>query len=117
MMTKKFNKLLAELAVAGAGHHYHAEAEAIAKWLDEVEHKGEAAMLIRLQSLMNQGKYQEALNLPGVEQFSALAPFLLFCEWRLSKGSAFDTRIEELYASDDPLAVRFADGMRLQGGL
>ena len=111
-MTIKLKKLLAELALAGTGNQLHTEAETIAHWLDETEQSHEAALMIRLQNLMNQGCYQAAMKLPGAEQFPSLAPLLAFCAGRLGHGSEFDSRIAQLSASDNPLFIRFAAGMR-----
>ncbi len=112
MMTEKFNALLAELALAGSGNHCYAQAETIAGWLDEVQHCHEVAAMIRLLNLMNQGRYQEAIRLPCVQQWHSLAPFLAFCEWRLGLGSAFDARMQALRSSENPLFMRFAAAMR-----
>ncbi|WP_132530762.1 YopR family T3SS polymerization control protein [Pseudomonas aeruginosa] len=51
---------LAELALAGSGQHCHEEALCIAEWLERLG-QDEAARLIRISSLANQGRYQEAL--------------------------------------------------------
>ncbi|MGE7956972.1 YscG family type III secretion system chaperone [Pseudomonas sp. NPDC089530] len=112
MMDSSLKGLMAELALAGSGHHCHEEAQQIASWLEQVEGQEEAACLIRLSSLMNQGHYQQALALGEGQPWPALAPWLALCEWRLGLGTALDRRLAELAASDDPRLVQFALGMR-----
>lgn len=112
MMDSSLKVLMAELALAGSGHHCHEEAHQIANWLEQAEGQEEAACLIRLSSLMNQGHYQQALVLGEGKPSPALAPWLALCEWRLGLGTALDRRLAELAASEDPRLVQFAHGMR-----
>ena len=113
-MDSSLKGLLAEVALAGTGHHCHAQALHIAEWLDQVEKHSEAACLIRLCSLMTRGDYQQALlEGQGKDQdWPSLSPWLALCEWRLGMGSALDRRLAHLALSDDPRLVQFAEGMR-----
>lgn len=113
-MDSSLKGLLTEVALAGTGHHCHAQAMQIADWLDQVEQQGEAACLIRLSSLMNRGDYQQAL-IEGQDKdkdWPSLSPWLALCEWRLGMGAALDRRLAQLALSDDPRLVQFAEGMR-----
>ncbi|KVV01251.1 MULTISPECIES: YscG family type III secretion system chaperone [Pseudomonas] len=111
-MDSSLKGLLAEVALAGTGHHCHAYAEQIADWLEQVEHQDEAACLIRLSSLMNRGDYQQALIAAQGKEWPSLSPWLALCEWRLGMGAALDRRLAQLAQSDDPRLVQFAEGMR-----
>ena len=111
-MDSSLKGLLAEVALAGTGHHCHAYAEQIADWLEQVEHQDEAACLIRLSSLMNRGDYQQALIAAQGKEWPSLSPWLALCEGRLGMGAALDRRLAQLAQSDDPRLVQFAEGMR-----
>lgn len=112
MMKNPLNGPMAELALAATGHHCHEQAELIAQWLDKVERCTEAASLIRVCSLMNQGQYQQALVLAEGYPWISLSPWLALCEWRLGLGTALDRRLAQLAASQDPVLIKFAQGMR-----
>lgn len=83
---------LAELALAGSGQHCHEEALCIAEWLERLG-QDEAARLIRISSLANQGRYQEALAFAHGNPWPALEPWFALCEWHLGLGAALDRRL------------------------
>ncbi|MGV7960262.1 YscG family type III secretion system chaperone [Photorhabdus tasmaniensis] len=113
-MTRSFKGLLADIALVGSGHHCHDEANTIADWLMLNEEGQEAANLIRLSSLTNQGKYQQALDLGRDLPWPSLEPWLALCEWRLGLASALEQRLTRMADSDDPQLLSFVDGMREQ---
>lgn len=104
---------LAELALAGSGQHCHEEALCIAEWLERLG-QDEAARLIRISSLANQGRYQEALAFAHGNPWPALEPWFALCEWHLGLGAALDRRLAGLGGSSDPALADFAAGMRAQ---
>ena len=104
---------LAELALAGSGQHCHEEALCIAEWLERLG-QDEAARLIRISSLANQGRYQEALVFAHGNPWPALEPWFALCEWHLGLGAALDRRLAGLGGSSDPALADFAAGMRAQ---
>lgn len=104
---------LAELALAGSGQHCHEEALCIAEWLERLG-QDEAARLIRISSLANQGRYQEALVFAHGNPWPALEPWFALCEWHLGLGAALDRRLAGLGGSSDPALADFAAGMRVQ---
>ena len=89
---------LAELALAGSGQHCHEEALCIAEWLERLG-QDEAARLIRISSLANQGRYQEALAFAHGNPWPALEPWFALCEWHLGLGAALDRRLAGLGGS------------------
>lgn len=94
---------LAELALAGSGQHCHEEALCIAEWLERLG-QDEAARLIRISSLANQGRYQEALAFAHGNPWPALEPWFALCEWHLGLGAALDRRLAGLGASSKPFS-------------
>ncbi|MCO2140704.1 YscG family type III secretion protein, partial [Pseudomonas aeruginosa] len=98
---------LAELALAGSGQHCHEEALCIAEWLERLG-QDEAARLIRISSLANQGRYQEALAFAHGNPWPALEPWFALCEWHLGLGAALDRRLAGLGGSSDPALADFA---------
>lgn len=114
MMNIQLKRWLAELALAGTGHHCHREAVAIADWLAGEPGMGECVTLIRLSSLMNQGDYQEALLLGEELGTPDVEPWLALCEWRLGRHDDLAARLARLEASDQPARRLFAAGLREQ---
>ncbi|WP_323834796.1 YscG family type III secretion system chaperone [Photorhabdus africana] len=113
-MTRSLKGLLADIALVGSGHHCHDEANIIADWLMSGEEEQEAANLIRLSSLTNQGKYQQALDFGRDLPWPSLEPWLALCEWRLGLASALEQRLTRMAGSSDPQLLSFVDGMREQ---
>ncbi|MGL5812108.1 MAG: YscG family type III secretion system chaperone [Aeromonas sp.] len=114
MMNIQLKRWLAELALAGTGHHCHREATTIADWLADDPGMGECVTLIRLSSLMNQGHYQEALLLGETQGTPDVEPWLALCEWRLGKHDELAARLARLEDSDQPALRLFAAGLREQ---
>ncbi|EMO9594581.1 YscG family type III secretion system chaperone PscG [Pseudomonas aeruginosa] len=112
-MDTSLKRELAELALAGSGQHCHEEALCIAEWLERLG-QDEAARLIRISSLANQGCYQEALAFAHGNPWPALEPWFALCEWHLGLGAALDRRLAGLGGSSDPALADFAAGMRAQ---
>lgn len=110
-MDISLNNQLAQLALIGIEHHCHAEARAIADWLD-CEGQAEAACLIHLCSLMGSGKCDEALALGNAAGWPSLSPWLALCELRLGLGAALERRLLALTRGNDPVMQRFAEGIR-----
>lgn len=114
MMNIELKKLLAELALAGTGHHCHREAASIADWLDHETSMAECVTLIRLSSLMNQGDYQGALLLGRTQSSPDIEPWLALCEWRLDMHDELAVRLTRLEDSGQPALQQFAAGLREQ---
>ncbi|MCG8291433.1 YscG family type III secretion system chaperone [Pseudomonas entomophila] len=112
-METSLNNHMMQLALIGIEHHCHADALAIADWL-ECEQHAEAASMIRLCSLMGSGKYEEALALGKAAGWPSLTPWLALCELRLGLGVALEQRLLALSQSDEPALRQFADGLRQQ---
>lgn len=113
-MNSQLKRQLAELALAGTGHHCHQEAALIADWLAGEQGMLECATLIRLSSLMNQGDYQSAL-LQGEQHCTPdIEPWLALCEWRLGNTDALASRLVRLESSGLPALQLFATGLREQ---
>ncbi|MGR6743570.1 YscG family type III secretion system chaperone, partial [Aeromonas veronii] len=93
MMNPQLKRQLAELALAGTGHHCHQEAATIADWLAGAPEMTECVTLIRLSSLMNRGDYQAALQLGGEHCTPDIEPWLALCEWRLGQQEALAARL------------------------
>ncbi len=104
---------LAELALAGSGQHCHEEALCIAEWLERLG-QDEAARLIRISSLANQGRYQEALVFAHGNPWPALEPWFALCEWHLGLGAALDRRLAGLGGSSDPALADLLEADRLE---
>ncbi|MEW7865039.1 YscG family type III secretion system chaperone [Aeromonas diversa] len=114
MMNIPLKKQLAELALAGTGHHCHQEAASIADWLAHEASMAECVTLIRLSSLMNQGDYQGALSLGRPQSSPDIEPWLALCEWRLDMRDELAARLARLEASGQPSLQQFAAGLREQ---
>ncbi|WP_429035266.1 YscG family type III secretion system chaperone [Aeromonas veronii] len=114
MMNLELKRQLAELALAGTGHHCHQEAATIADWLAAESEMAECVMLIRLSSLMNRGDYQAALQLGGEHYTPDIEPWLALCEWRLDQHDALAARLLRLEQSGQPALQQFAAGLREQ---
>ncbi len=102
MENVSLSRLLAEVALAGSGHHCQQESATIADWLETQPDTKESVALIRMMNLMNHGEYEAALSLPNVENYEALSPFLALCEWHLGLTSQLDQRLDLLAQSDNP---------------
>lgn len=96
-MNKETKKLLAELAMLAVGQHQYAEAESIALALDDDADFCEIVATIRSLSLMNQAKYQDALNLlePLAEQYPDLICFIVLCADQLDLAIKKDFWLEQ----------------------
>ncbi|UNP89616.1 YscG family type III secretion system chaperone [Aeromonas encheleia] len=114
MMNAQLKRQLAELALAGTGHHCHQEAATIADWLAGETGMAECVTLIRLSSLMNQGDYQGALLMGAAQGSPDIEPWLALCEWRLGQSDALAARLARLEASTQPALQQFAAGLREQ---
>lgn len=114
MMNFQLKRQLAELALAGTGHHCHQEAATIADWLAGETGMAECVALIRLSSLMNQGDYQAALPLGEECSTPDIEPWLALCEWRLGQHDALAVRLARLEQSDQLALQQFAAGLREQ---
>lgn len=114
MMNAQLKRQLAELALAGTGHHCHQEAATIADWLASDPQISECVTLIRLSSLMNRGDYEGALALGEASCTQDLEPWLALCEWRLTRLDALQSRLDRLEQSDEIGLQQFAAGMREQ---
>ncbi|ATD40610.1 YscG family type III secretion system chaperone AscG [Aeromonas salmonicida] len=114
MMNPQLKRQLAELALAGTGHHYHQEAATIADWLAGAPDMTECVTLIRLSSLVNRGDYQGALLLGQESCTTDIEPWLALCEWRLGQQEALAARLLRLEQSDQPALQQFAVGLREQ---
>jgi type III secretion protein G len=114
MMNPELKRQLAELALAGTGHHCHQEAATIADWLAGAPEMTECVTLIRLSSLMNRGDYQAALQLGGEHCTPDIEPWLALCEWRLGQQEAVAARLLRLEQSGQPTLQQFAAGLREQ---
>ncbi|MGU5847432.1 YscG family type III secretion system chaperone [Aeromonas hydrophila] len=117
MMNVQLKKQLAELALAGTGHHCHPEAASIADWLAQEECMAECVTLIRLSSLMNQGDYQSALLLETSHHSADVEPWFALCEWRLGMYDELVLRLARLEAGGQPSLCQFAAGLREQMAL
>ncbi|KIQ81939.1 YscG family type III secretion system chaperone [Aeromonas sp. L_1B5_3] len=113
-MDRQLKRQLAELAVAGTGHHCHSQAAAIADWLASDPQMSECVTLIRLSSLMNRGDYEGALALGKGCDTPELEPWLALCEWRLTRLDALQSRLALLEQSELSSLQQFAAGMREQ---
>jgi type III secretion protein G len=114
MMNTQLKRQLAEIALAGTGHHCHQEATTIADWLAGEPEMAECVTLIHLSSLMNRGDYQGALLL-GQESCTAdIEPWLALCEWQLDLHDALALRLVRLEQSGQPALQQFAAGLREQ---
>ncbi|KUE80862.1 preprotein translocase G [Aeromonas schubertii] len=111
MMEPTLKGLLAEIALAGTGHHCHEEAAHIADWLQLVDAK-EAATLVRVSSLMNRGKYQDASQLAAGSP--ELEPWQALCEYRLGHSAALAQRLERMELENNPALREFVRGMKEQ---
>nr|WP_277989024.1 YscG family type III secretion system chaperone [Aeromonas hydrophila] len=116
-MNLQLKKQLAELALAGTGHHCHHEAASIADWLVQEECMAECVTLVRLSSLMNQGDYQSALLLENSHHSADVEPWFALCEWRLGMHDELVLRLARLEASGQPSLCQFAAGLREQMAL
>lgn len=114
MMNSQLKRLLAELALAGTGHHCHQEAATIADCLAGEPEMTECVTLIRLSSLMNRGDYQAALLLGEANCTPDILPWLALCEWRLGQQDALAARLVRLEQSGRPALQQFAAGLREQ---
>lgn len=114
MMNLQLKRWLAELALAGTGHHCHQESISIADWLAGEPDMAECVALIRLSSLMNQGNYQEALLLGETQGTPDIEPWLALCEWRLGKDTELAMRLTRFESSDQTALQQFAMGLREQ---
>ena len=111
MMEPTIKGLLAEIALAGTGHHCHQEAMHIADWLHQVGAE-DAANLVHISSLMNRGKYQEASLLAAGSP--ELEPWLAMCEYRLGHSAALAQRLERMAQGSNPALQEFVRGMKEQ---
>jgi type III secretion protein G len=114
MMNTQLKRQLAEIALAGTGHHCHQEATTIADWLAGEPEMAECVSLIRTSSLMNRGEYQAALLLGEESRTPDIEPWLALCEWRLEQHDALAVRLARLEQSDLPALQQFAVGLREQ---
>lgn len=114
MMNPELKRQLAELALAGTGHHCHQEAATIADWLAGVPEMTECVTLIRLSSLMNRGITRPLLQLGGEHCTPDIEPWLALCEWRLGQQEALVARLLRLEQSGQPTLQQFAAGLREQ---
>lgn len=114
MMNTQLKRQLAEIALAGTGHHCHQEAITIADWLAGESEMMECVTLIRLSSLMNRGDYQAALQLGEAHCTPDIEPWLALCEWRLGQLDALAARLLRFEQSERPALLQFAAGLREQ---